>query len=199
MRFQVTIADVLSSPIRLKAAKFLLTHEAPMSEREIASIHKISHMSINRAMVQLEEINFVYCKTIGNAHMWSVNHKSYAYQAIKKIIETIDFYPSPLDILKKLILEYLPKDKILLLTLFGSIAKNEEHPNSDIDLFIIVKTNKDKDMLEADLEKLSSVCLDMFGNRLAPYALSAKDWKAKKPLAVVKEAEKGLKLYESKI
>jgi len=96
MRFHIAIKNILSSPVRLKVARFLLTHEAPMSEREIASILKISHMSINRAMTELAEVNFVYYKTIGNAHVWVVNQKSFAYQAINGIVNAIDSCPSPL-------------------------------------------------------------------------------------------------------
>ena len=51
MRFCVSVADMISSSVRFKVAGFLLTHEAPMSEREIASVLKISHMSVNRAVM----------------------------------------------------------------------------------------------------------------------------------------------------
>ena len=171
---------------------------SPMSEREIASILKISHMSVNRAMGELSEINFAAFKSVGKAHMWMVNRKSYAYTVVKKIIESANAEPSPLAALKGIILKHLPKERMLRAALFGSVAKGQEREDSDIDIFIVVRTQKDKDNLELALEKLSADCLDMFGNRLAPYILSEKEWKAKKSLAVVREAEKGMMLYESK-
>ncbi|MCX5711590.1 MAG: GntR family transcriptional regulator, partial [Candidatus Omnitrophica bacterium] len=50
MKFNASLVNILNSPVKLSIVKFLLTHEASMSEREIASILKVSHMSINRAM-----------------------------------------------------------------------------------------------------------------------------------------------------
>lgn len=199
MRFHLSVADMISSPVRLKVAGFLLTHEAPMSEREIASVLKISHMSVNRTMGELSELNFVAFKTVGKAHMWMVNRKSYAYTVVKKIIESANAESSPLAALKEIVLKHLPKERMLRATLFGSVAKGQEREDSDIDIFIVVRTQKDKDNLELALEKLSADCLDMFGNRLAPYILSEKEWKAKKSLAVVREAEKGTVLYESEV
>ena len=199
MRFHLSVADMISSPVRLKVAGFLLTHEAPMSEREIASILKISHMSVNRAMGELSGINFVAFKTVGKAHMWMVNRKSYAYTVVKKIIESANAESSPLAALKEIVLKHLPKERMLRVALFGSVAKGQEREDSDIDIFIVVRTEKDKESLETALEKLSINCLDMFGNRLAPYILSEKEWKAKKSLAVVREAEKGMILYDSKV
>jgi predicted nucleotidyltransferase len=199
MRFHLSIADIISSPVRLKVAGFLLTHEAPMSEREIASVLKISHMSVNRAMGELSEINFVAFKTVGKAHMWMANRKSYAYTVVKNMVESANAQLTPLAALKELVLKHLPKGRVLRAALFGSVAKGDERGDSDIDLFIVVKTEKDKENLEAVFEKLSTACLDMFGNRLAPYIVSEKEWKAKKSLAVVQEAEKGLILYESKV
>ena len=195
MRFHIVSQHIISSPVRLKVASFLLTHEAPMSEREIASILKISHMSINRAMAELADVNFVYYKAIGKAHVWMVNKKSFSYQVIKRIIDAVDSCPSPLAELQKLILKYLPKERASRLFLFGSIARGEEKANSDIDLLIVVKTNQDKDKIESLLDKLSSDCLDIFGNRLSPYLLSEKEWKERKSLEVIKKAQQGIDLY----
>lgn len=199
MRFHFSVAEIISSPLKLKVAVFLLTHEAPMSEREIASVLKISHMSVNRVMAELMEINCVAFKAIGKAHVWTVNRKSYAFLVLKKLFDAMNAQSSPLEALKGVVGKHLSKAGVVKAVLFGSLAKGLEQVDSDIDLLIVVRAEKDKDRLESDLEKLSTVCLDMFGNRLAPYILSKKELKAKQSLAVVQEAEKGMVLYESKV
>ena len=93
----------------------------------------------------------------------------------------------------------MTKPVVSRVSLFGSLVAGQERDDSDIDLFIVVKTDKDKENIEPAIGELSAVCLDLFGNRLAPYILSQREWKAKKLLAVVKAAEKGMVLYESKV
>ena len=73
MKFDFSPAEVLNSKTKTKIVTFLLNHEAAMSEREIASVLDVSHMSINRMMKELADINFVHYVTIGKAHLWQVN------------------------------------------------------------------------------------------------------------------------------
>lgn len=199
MRFNAPVIGIIASPVRLKVAGFLLTHDAPMSEREIASILKISHMSINRVMAELAGVNLVAFNTVGKAHVWMVNRKSYAYKVLKEILGSVKAQPTPLLVLKQQVLKYLSKPVVSRVSLFGSLVTGQEREDSDIDLFVLVKSDKDKENIEPAIGELSAVCLDLFGNRLAPYILSQRELKAKKLLAVVKAAEKGMVLYESKV
>ena len=60
MRFHdIDVFRFVSSPVRRRITAFLLGHSAVMSEREIAAILKVSHMSVNRALTKLAELNFV--------------------------------------------------------------------------------------------------------------------------------------------
>src|SRR3989338_10474510 len=139
MRFNTSLLDVLNSATKLKISKFLLTHEASMSEREIASILKVSHMSINRTTRELSEVNFVNFVTIGKAHLWKVNRKSYAFKVLSEFIKGFSRIKGPLDDLKDMILTNMPKTLIKKVVLFGSVAKGEEKTGSDIDIFFLVK------------------------------------------------------------
>jgi len=76
MKFHASPLDILNSKTKVKIIKFLLTHRAYMSEREIASVLKVSHMSVNRTMRELADMNFVNFTTVGKAHLWMLNRKS---------------------------------------------------------------------------------------------------------------------------
>jgi predicted nucleotidyltransferase len=166
-----------------------------MSEREIASILNVSHMSINRMMKDLADINFVNFVTIGKVHLWRVNRRSYAFEILSQLIKDISSIKSPLEDLKKTILENLSGPLVKKVTLFGSVAKGLEKENSDIDIFILVKNLRTKKEIETLVEKLSDQCLDLYGNRLAPYILTEHEVKQKKNLSVIKEINQGIQIF----
>lgn len=195
MKFHISMLDVLNSKTKVKIIKFLLTHRASMSERKIASILKVSHMSVNRTMQELAEFNFVNFVTVGKAHLWRVNRKSYAFRVLSRLIEVISDIKEPLEDLKNTLLRNISKTLIKRMVLFGSIAEGSERSNSDIDIFILIKDKESKKKLELQIEKLSNLCLEMYGNRLAPYILTEHEMKHKKNLKIISEINKGLKIF----
>ena len=195
MKFNISIVDIINSKLKMRIIEFLLSHEAAMSEREIASIIKVSHMSINRIMPELSAINFVDCVRIGNTNQWNVNRKSYAYKIFSELIQSVNSMKSPLEDLKKTLLQGLSKNNIMKIVLFGSIAKGDEEEGSDIDVFILVEKSKDKDKVESEIERLSNECYDLYGNRLSVYIMTESEYNKKQNLNVIKEINKGIEIY----
>ena len=198
MKFHISLLDVLTSKAKIKIIKFLLNHEASMSEREIASVLNVSHMSVNRTMRELGELNFVNFVTIGKAHLWRVNRKSYAFRVLSELFKRVSGIKEPLEDLKKILFNNLPKTLIKKVVLFGSIAKGSESSNSDIDVFVLVKDKESKKKLESQIDKLSNICLEAYGNRLAPYILTEQEIEQKKNLKIVSEINKGIQIFPKK-
>ncbi len=198
MKFHISLLDVLTSKAKIKIIKFLLNHEAFMSEREIASVLNVSHMSVNRTMRELGELNFVNFVTIGKAHLWRVNRKSYAFRVLSELFKGVSGIKEPLEDLKKILLNNLPKTLIKKVVLFGSIAKASERSNSDIDVFVLVKDKESKKKLESQIDKLSNICFEAYGNRLAPYILTEQEMEQKKNLKIVSEINKGIQIFPKK-
>ncbi len=195
MQFHLSPSNLLKSETKVKIIKFILKHEALMSEREIASVLKVSHMSVNRTMQELAAMNMVHYVTVGKAHLWKVNRKSYMYRQLEQLINSLEIVPDPLKELKKIILKHLPKVFIEKIILFGSIARAAEQSDSDIDLFILVKNDDNPKKIEEAIEKLSSECFEVFGNRLSPYILTQEQYKQKQGLNIVAEVHKGIQIY----
>jgi predicted nucleotidyltransferase len=195
MKFHISLFNAINSKTKVKIIRFLINHEAFMSEREIASVLNVSHMSINRTMRELADINFADFVKIGKAHLWRVNRKSYAYKVLSGIIKGILTSKEPLEDLKKTIMSNLPRTSIKKMILFGSITKGTESASSDIDIFILVKDIKNKEKLEPLIEKLSDICFEKYGNNLAPYVLTENEMKQKKNLKIISEINGGIQIF----
>ena len=195
MKFHVSLLDVLKSEAKLKIVKFLLVHEASMSEREIASILKVSHMSVNRTMRELAEFNLVNYVSIGKAHLWKVNRNSYSYKALSEFVKGILRIKNPIEDLKDILAARLPKGYVKKVVLFGSVAAGLEKTDSDIDVFLSVKDKKDKERIQPLIDDLSSFCLESYGNRLFVYILTDREMKEKKDLKLMVEIDKGVQIF----
>ena len=195
MDFHSSPLAFLFSPVRLKIVNFLLKNEFLMSEREIARILDVSHMSVNRAMRELEAMNLVKVARAGTSCLWKTNRQSHAYHTISKVLASASGIRTPLEELKVDILGALPLAKIEKIVLFGSVAKKRERLGSDIDLFILVKGEAEKEVVKQALERLEIICLEKFGHPLSPYLRARAEIKARGPLKIDKEIESGIVLH----
>lgn len=198
MRFNTSVIDLLNSKTRIKIIKFLLMHEASMSEREIAAILKVSHMTINRTMADLSKMNLVNYTSVGKVHLWKVNRKSYAYKILYDLIKDVSCLKSPLDDLKNTILQNIPQELIMRAVIFGSVARGEEKSGSDIDIFFMVKDKKDKEKLNLRIGKLFSICLEKYGNRFSPYILTEQEANSKRRARLLLEINNGIEIFPRK-
>ena len=195
MKFHDSFLQLIDTEPKRKIVWFLLKHESNMSEREISSLVGISHMTVNRVLRDLEQWNFVSYERVGRAHVWKINRHSYIHDALNSIQNAFESAQSPFEKLKEDILEYLPRKYLIKVVLFGSIAKNEEGPDSDIDIFILVKNKETAQLLEESIEKLSIYCLEKYGNRLSPYVLTEREFQQRKELKLLDEINKGIQLF----
>lgn len=195
MLFRNSVISLLNSPLKLKIIAFLIKKDVLMSEREISRLLDVSHMSVNRTMQELEGINFVHPGRVGRAHVWRVNRRSYAFQVYSQVIEVLSAVNSPMEDLKATILANLPLPAIEKLVLFGSVAKQDERHDSDIDIFILVKDESAMAEIHAAVEALSLICLERFGNALSPYVLTRKSLREKARLKLVSEIDSGIVLH----
>lgn len=194
MQFELSLDRIIGSKAKIKILKYLFGHAASMSENELAKVIKVSVMTVNRLMKELRELNLVNMERIGNANVWAANKESYAYLSLSKIIDKISSITTPLEHLKETLSGNIPKELVKKVILYGSVAKGKSGANSDIDLFILVKSQKEADGLTPYIDKLSNLCLALYGNRLAPYTLTEAQLQEKNKLPILKEIEKGIQI-----
>lgn len=194
MQFELSLDKIIGSKAKVKILKYLFGHQASMSENELAKVVKVSVMTINRLMKELRDFNLVSMERVGNANVWSANKESYAYIALSKVINELSGLPSPIEHLKATVSGNIPKGLGKKVILYGSVAQGKSRVNSDIDLFILVSSQKEAEGLTAPLDRLSGLCLSLYGNRLAPYVLTEAQLQEKRRLPFLKQIEKGIRI-----
>jgi predicted nucleotidyltransferase/DNA-binding transcriptional regulator YhcF (GntR family) len=195
MLFNKPVLEVINTKTKQKIIGFLLRYEALMSEREISAVLGVSHMSVNRIMRELAEMNFVQILRTGKVYLWKVNRKSYLFNALARVYQITSDGRGPLEDLKKTILKNLPLSGVAKVILFGSIGRKTERFNSDVDLYIQVKDQQVEHKLRQAIEKLGLVCMERYGNVLSPYILSEGELKEKRGLKLISNIKKGIVLY----
>ena len=92
--------------------------------------------------------------------------------------------------LKSKIYETLTREKsILKVVLYGSVAKKREKPESDIDIFILVTTKKDKELAAELVGKLNKYLLPRYGNVISELIYSEREWKDMEKTKIFKRIE----------
>jgi len=195
MDFHSSPLVILFSPVRLKIVRFLLKNESLKSEREISRLLNVSHMSVNRTMRELWAMNLVTPMRAGTAFLWKTNRQSYAFVVFSRALDSLIGMPSPIEKLKAIIREGLPLSKIERIVLFGSVARQKERPGSDIDLFVLVKGEAEKAIVDKALDRLVIGCLEKFGHPLSPYLRTRAEIAGRKPLKLDQDIGAGIVLH----
>lgn len=194
MRFNENYEKLIGTETKLKILRHVFSPGFEANGRELARITGLSHMSVNRNMKYFYNINLVKLRRYGRTFSWSANEESYLYGKLKSVISDI-MAIEPMNDLKKFLVKKLKAQGVVSARIFGSVSKAKEKDDSDIDLFVVVKDETAKNALDKSLEDAGLECMRIFGNPLAPYILTEKEYSLKKNrLAVVAEAEKGIRI-----
>lgn len=177
------LETLLGSRTKIKILRTLHRHRGKeFTIRELADFIGVSHTGVRKTLNDLYEMNVITLKAIGNSHTVSINNFSHLLALMDIIFE---YEEETLSHLKESIRESLcGKDYIKRVLLFGSVARMEEEPRSDIDILILTD---DKERAEDTVSELQSELSRRFGNPLAPYILTPSEIKELAGAPLMKE------------
>jgi predicted nucleotidyltransferase len=142
---------LITSKVKRSLLKLFLTNpEKEFYVRDIARRVGEPLNAVRRELGYLEKAGLITPRHAGNLKYYSVVPQSPVYPELKKIIyATIGFG----DYLAGLLQD---AGQVDLAFIYGSVARNEENPRSDVDLFVVGEVNEDElnqmvSRIEADL------------------------------------------------
>ncbi len=188
MRFQTPVTTILNNKTKITCLRFLYKYPANMTGRELAKMVYGSPSTIHRAMKELSDEQIVTFQSIGKGHIYQINKENLIVKKI--LIPMFDQEENLLtDFLGELVknIQASPlKSKIISVALFGSVHEKKEKPDSDIDLFVLVKEPQDRKKVEDLIFEIDSKTRLQVNMGIEPYVKSMGEFKTDKDLEVIK-------------
>lgn len=197
MKFNTNLLQVLSSDSRVKVLVYALNPGFRMTGRELARTAGISHTMAIKILKELESLNIVSHFNAGKSVVWLPRTDSYSYKAVKKLLSQSPEY-IPLEDLKQNLKKDIPEKYVQKAVIYGSVAEKRENENSDIDLYILVRNDKDRDEVISIMEETAVKYVRRYGNVLNPHVLTEREIRSKKLSGLMKNIEKGTVIYDKK-
>lgn len=188
MIFHNTLEEMFSSKVKIAVMKLMcLNPERKYSGREMARLLNISASRVLEVLELFRKNAVVHREMVGRASQWGLNKESIVVEEVSSLINVErKIYME----LKSKIYEILVREKsIQKVVLYGSVARKREKPESDIDVFILVTTKKDKELAAELVSKLNKYLLPRYGNVISESIYSEREWKDMEKTKLFKKIE----------
>lgn len=201
----ITIVEqCLGSPAKIRILTMLYSWKgSELTERQLASLCGLSTFGLRHALKDLEMSSVVSKKSVGRSNVWALNERSFHFNTLRSILETIAGMPSPIAALAEKLRKGLPVEKIDRIILFGSAAHGDLGKAGDVDIAILLGKISDPESLkEAVQEKVDEIAgelLPVIGKRIEPLVFSRKDWDKLKKQALGQAILEGQELYPHEV
>lgn len=189
MRFRSPLDDILRGRSALRVIGTLLRHPAKgFTGRELARTADVHPSDALTTLRRLESHGLVHRRTVGRAHEWRLQRTHFLVEPLSALLAAQD---GGIRRLRDLVRDHVGSDRrVVEATLFGSVARGEETPSSDIDLLIVVRTDDDKAGVRDAVASLRKAIEATFTNPLAEVIYSEDEFDSKRDLALVRAIEK---------
>jgi predicted nucleotidyltransferase len=176
MKFHNALEEILASKVKIAVMKLMcLNPEKRYTGREMARLLKISASRVSEVLELFRKNAVVKRERVGKALQWGLNKES---ALVNEVSSLINLEGKIYRELKSRIYETLIKEKsIIKVVLYGSVARKKEKPESNIDVFILVRTKKDKELAADLVGKLNKYLLPRYGNVISEVIYSEREWK----------------------
>jgi predicted nucleotidyltransferase len=195
MRFHHSLQQILGNSVRLRVLRVLFGFTGGgLTGRELARRAAASVSQTITALEQLETAGVVHREVAGRAHLWLLSKEHVLFGALARLFAD---EASTLGLLKRDLGAAVGKLPVERAWLFGSIARGDEHPSSDIDLLVEVKSRADRERVEESLSGLSAQFALRFGNPLSTTVAETARFRSRSPSDFLVRAQlEGLPLSE---
>lgn len=166
---------VFSAPSHIAVLRALRDSREGMSGRAVARLAGVNHQACAVALKKLEGFGLVKRRGSGKTQLVSLNFRHFLIQEI--LLPALRKERELMAQIRREITSKLGK-RVVSAALFGSVARGEARPGSDVDLLLLVPASASKDAVADEAQDFSSDFTQRYGVRLSPIVLTS--YEAKK-------------------
>lgn len=177
MRFHEPLNDILGNRAQIKVLRLLARTRSAHTGRELARMVGQSHNTTRYALDELERNGLIVKQQAGRSNLYSLDQEN--------IIFT-DFLAPAFKLEERLLSEVADTfsrelgEALVDIVIFGSVARAEELPHSDLDLVLVFKDGTETGGLEDNIAEASLQVARRFGNQVSAIPLNRSDFYRKK-------------------
>jgi len=183
MRFHEPLNDILGNKTQVKLLRLLARTRSAHTGRELARLIGQSHNPTRFALEELERNGLVVKQQAGRSNLYSLDEENIIFQEV--LSPAFKLEEGLLDRVAEIFSNRLGED-LEAAIVFGSIAKGEELPHSDIDLVLVLGDKIDPGDKEDEIAEASLQVAKKFGNQVSTISIKSSEFERKK------KARKGL-------
>jgi len=169
--------DILGNRTQTKLLRLLSRTRSAHTGRELARLIDQSHNTTRYALEELERNGLVIKRQAGRSNLYSLDEDNIIYTEI--LSPAFKLEEDLLGEVAKIFSDKLGKDLVATI-LFGSVAKGEENPNSDIDLVLVFGDKVNLGDKEDEVAEASLQVAKMFGNQVSTILVKSAEFERKK-------------------
>jgi len=164
--------DLLASKPKVRLLRYLASRKGEFSGLELARATGMDAKRTREALADMVRADVVTRRTLGRASLYALNHKHYIVESV--LIPAFRRETEWLEHLGRSVLSVAPK-QIMSVVLYGSWARGDARPDSDVDLLVIVAVTGGKlEAVEQRLNRYRARAMDRFGRPVSFLLLTAR-------------------------
>ncbi len=170
---QYPMQEIFSAPSHIAILRVLSQITQGISGRELARRASINDRTCRLALGRLEQFGIVENLGTGKIKLFRLNRKNYFAKTVLPPLFTgeVSFLGSLIEKLQEAL-----KDKCAWACIYGSVAKKIDVESSDLDLLVILKNEKDLQLIQENIIELISNIFSGYGLSLSPVLFTVDQW-----------------------
>ena len=173
VKFHNVLEEVFGTGERVKVLRILSQYPKEFTSRELSSYCGVSVRGIIDILTNFERYGFIKSRRVGNSILWKMDENNHIVKSIVRPIYAAEV--SLLQHLKARISELVGSHPVQKAVIYGSVARGDERPDSDIDLLLVVK--KKGEWMDGLQDELRGEILKIFGNTLSIMACTPDEYR----------------------